>query len=258
MADHTVLPLSTEAQVQRIVIDPLTRIEGHLRIEAKVNNGTITDAWSAGTMFRGIEMILKGRDPREAWIYAQRICGVCTTVHSIASVRAVENALGIVVPDNARLIRNLLEGAQFVQDHVIHFYHLHALDWVDIVSALSADPALTSQLARSISDWPNSSSEYFASVRDRIQNFVNSGQLGIFANGYWGHPAYALPPEANLLAVAHYLEALDWQRDFIKFQAILGGKNPHPQTYLVGGVAIPVDPNSGKALNLKKSHSYVT
>ena len=268
MADHTVLPLSTEAQVQRIVIDPLTRIEGHLRIEAKVNNGTITDAWSAGTMFRGIEMILKGRDPREAWIYAQRICGVCTTVHSIASVRAVENALGIVVPDNARLIRNLLEGAQFVQDHVIHFYHLHALDWVDIVSALSADPALTSQLARSISDWPNSSSEYFASVRDRIQNFVNSGQLGIFANGYWGHPAYALPPEANLLAVAHYLEALDWQRDFIKFQAILGGKNPHPQTYLVGGVAIPVDPNSGKALNPQKitqlrnltnqAHKFVT
>ena len=252
MADQVDFPVVTDTQRQRIVIDPLTRIEGHLRIEARVDNGIVTNAWSAGTMFRGIEMILKGRDPREAWIYAQRICGVCTTVHSIASVRAVENALGITIPDNARLVRNLIEGAQFVQDHVMHFYHLHALDWVDVVSALSADPVATSQLARSISDWPKSSQEYFSGVRNRIQKFVDSGQLGIFANGYWGHPAYVLPPEANLLAVAHYLEALDWQRNFIKVQAILGGKNPHPQTYLVGGVAIPIDPNSEKALNHQK------
>jgi hydrogenase large subunit len=164
-------------------------------------------------------------------------------------VRAVEDALGITIPDNARIVRNLLEGAQFVQDHVIHFYHLHALDWVDIVSALSADPAATSDLAKSISDWPNSSPGYFAGVRDRLQGFVDSGQLGIFANAYWGHPAYKLPPEGNLLAVAHYLEALDWQREVIKMHAILGGKNPHPQTYLVGGMAIPVDPNSPSAIN---------
>jgi [NiFe] hydrogenase large subunit/hydrogenase large subunit len=164
-------------------------------------------------------------------------------------VRAVENALGITIPDNARILRNLLEGAQFVQDHVIHFYHLHALDWVDIVSALAADPASTSELARSISNWPNSSPGYFAGVRDRLQTFVDSGQLGIFANAYWSHSSYKLPPEANLLAVAHYLEALDWQREIIRMHAILGGKNPHPQTYLVGGMALPVDPNSQHAIN---------
>jgi len=161
----------------------------------------------------------------------------------------VEDALGITIPDNARIVRNLLEGAQFVQDHVIHFYHLHALDWVDIVSALSADPAATSGLSRSISDWSNSSPEYFEGVRNRLQTFVDSGQLGLFANAYWSHPAYKLPPEGNLLAVAHYLEALNWQREVIKMHAILGGKNPHPQTYLVGGMAIPVDPDSEHAIN---------
>ena len=164
-------------------------------------------------------------------------------------MRAVEDALRITVPDNARILRNLIEGAQFIQDHVIHFYHLHALDWVDIVGALSADPAATSELATSTSDWPNSSPAYFQTVRDRLQTFVDSGQLGIFANGYWQHPAYKLSPEANLLASAHYLEALGWQREIIKMHAILGGKNPHPQTYLVGGMAIPVDPNSGEAIN---------
>jgi hydrogenase large subunit len=164
-------------------------------------------------------------------------------------VRAVENALGITIPDNARIVRNLLEGIQFVQDHVMHFYHLHALDWVDVVSALSADPTATSDLQQSISDWPNNSPAYFQGVRDRLQTFVDSGQLGLFANGYWGHPAYKLPPEGNLLAVAHYLEALDWQREVIKTHAVLGGKNPHPQTYLVGGIAIPVDPNGQDAIN---------
>ncbi len=240
-------PSSTAAQ--RIVIDPLTRIEGHLRIEATVQDGVVADAWSSSTMFRGIEPIMVGRDPRDAWVFTQRICGVCTTVHALASIRAVENALGITVPDNARIIRNLIEAAQFVQDHVIHFYHLHALDWVDVVSALSANTTATSNLAHSISTWPNSSPEYFSQVQTRLQKFVSSGQLGIFANGYWGHPAYALPPEGNLLAVAHYLEALDWQREFIKFHAFLGGKNPHLQTYLVGGVAIPVDKNSTAAIN---------
>jgi Ni,Fe-hydrogenase I large subunit len=164
----------------------------------------------------------------------------------------VENALGIEVPDNARIIRNLISGIQYVQDHVIHFYHLHALDWVDITSALKAAPAETSKLAQSLSPWPKSSAAYFKTVQDRLKTFVASGQLGLFANGYWGHPAYKLPPAANLMAVAHYLEALDWQRDVIKIHAILGSKNPHPQTYLVGGMAIPLDPNSPAALNADK------
>ena len=236
--------------MSRVVVDPVTRIEGHLRIEAEVDGGAVRDAWSSSTMFRGIELILKGRDPRDAWAFAQRICGVCTTVHAIASIRAVEHAIGAVPPPNARLLRNLIIAAQAVQDHVVHFYHLHALDWVDIVSALSAHPAKTSALAESISDWPLSSPKYFTGVRDRIKTFVDRGQLGPFANAYWGHPAYRLPAEANLLAVAHYLEALDWQREFIKMHAVLGGKNPHLQSFLVGGMATPVDPDSQAALNM--------
>jgi Ni,Fe-hydrogenase I large subunit len=232
-----------------VVVDPVTRIEGHLRIEAEVDGGAVKDAWSSATMFRGIELILRGRDPRDAWAFTQRICGVCTTVHAIASIRAVENAIGAVPPPNARLLRNLIIASQCVQDHVIHFYHLHALDWVDIVSALSADPAKTASLAQSISDWPLSSEKYFAGVRDRIKSFVERGQLGPFANAYWGHPAYKLPPEANLMAVAHYLEALDWQREIIKMHAILGGKNPHLQSFLVGGMATPIDPDRQASLN---------
>jgi Ni,Fe-hydrogenase I large subunit len=235
--------------MSRVVVDPVTRIEGHLRIEAEVDGGSVKDAWSSSTMFRGIEIILKGRDPRDAWAFTQRICGVCTTVHAIASIRAVETAIGAVPPPNARLLRNLIIGAQCVQDHVVHFYHLHALDWVDIVSALSADPAKTSTLAQSISDWPLSSAKYFAGVRDRIKAFVDRGQLGPFANAYWGHPAYRLPPEANLMAVAHYLEALDWQREFIKMHAVLGGKNPHLQSFLVGGMATPIDPDKQASIN---------
>ena len=236
----------------RIAIDPITRIEGHLRIEVEVANGVVTDAWSSGTMFRGLELILRGRDPRDAWVFAQRACGVCTSVHALASVRAVENALELRIPTNARLIRNLIAAVQYVQDHVIHFYHLHALDWVDVLSALSADPAATAQLAGSLSDWPTNSTGNFKTVKSKLQRFVDSGQLGPFANGYWGHPAYRLPPEANLMAVAHYLEALDWQRDVIKIQAILGGKNPHPQSYVVGGMAMGVDPNSPTALTTRR------
>ncbi len=236
----------------RVAIDPITRIEGHLRIEVDVEDGVVSDAWSSGTMFRGLELILRGRDPRDAWVFAQRACGVCTTVHALASVRAVENALQIQIPRNARMIRNLIAGIQYVQDHVIHFYHLHALDWVDVVSALSADPAATAQLAGSLSDWPTSSTGNFKAVQARLKTFVESGQLGPFANGYWGHPAYKLPPEANLMAVAHYLEALDWQRDVIKIQALLGGKNPHPQSYVVGGMAMGVDPNSPTALTTRR------
>jgi len=231
----------------RIVVDPVTRIEGHLRIEAQVDGGFITDAWSSGTMFRGIELILRGRDPREAWIWAQRICGVCTMVHALASVNAVEDALGIDVPDNARLIRNIIAATQTIQDHVIHFYHLHALDWVDVVSSLKADPAKTSQLAQSISDWPKSSTAYFKGVQERISALVASKQLSLFGAGYWGHPAYHLPPEANLMAVAHYLEALQFQKEFIRIHAVLGGKNPHLQTFLVGGMATSLDPNEPDA-----------
>lgn len=238
--------------MSKIAIDPITRIEGHLRIEVEVNDGKVTDAWSSSTMWRGIETILKGRDPRGAWLITQRICGVCTMVHALASVRAVENALGVKIPENARLLRNLIAGMQFVQDHVIHFYHLHALDWVDIVNALQADPEATAQLAQSTSDWPLSSPVYFKGIKNRLQAFVDTGQLGPFANAYWGHPAYKLPPEANLMAVAHYLEALDWQREVIKAHAVLGSKNPHLQTFLMGGMSTPVDPDSHAAINADK------
>lgn len=233
---------------QRIVVDPITRIEGHLRIEAETDaSGKITGAYSAGTMVRGIEIILRGRDPRDAWAFAQRICGVCTLVHGIASVRAVEDALKYKIPPNAELIRNLMIAAQYVHDHVMHFYHLHALDWVDVVSALKADPKATSELAQSISGYAKSSPGYFADVQNKVKKFVEGGQLGIFSNAYWGHPAYKLPPEANLMAVAHYLEALSWQREVVKLHAIFGGKNPHPM-FLVGGVpsAISVQTGAGQ------------
>jgi Ni,Fe-hydrogenase I large subunit len=237
---------------EHIVVDPLTRIEGHLRIEAQVENGKVADAWSSATMWRGIELILQNRDPRDAWYFTQRICGVCTTVHALASVRAVENALGIEIPLNAVLMRNLIEAAQYIQDHVVHFYHLHALDWVDVVSALDADPEKTADLASSLSDWPNNGVQQFKAVQERLKTFVESGQLGIFANGYWGHEAQKLPPEANLMAVSHYLEALEWQRDFIRIHAILGSKNPHLQTYVVGGSTLAIDPSGTSVLNAER------
>jgi len=235
----------------RIVVDPITRIEGHLRIEAEVKDGKIVDAYSAGTMVRGIEVILKGRDPRDAWALTERVCGVCTTVHALASVRAVEDALGVKVPPTAELVRNLMFCAQYLQDHVIHFYHLHALDWVDVVSALKADPHKTSEIAQKISRWPKSSVGYFSDVQKRLAAFVESGQLGIFANGYWGHSAYKLPPEVNLLAVTHYLEALEWQKEIIKVHAIFGGKNPHPN-YLVGGAPCSFNPDEVNAINAER------
>ncbi len=238
---------------QRVVVDPITRIEGHLRVEAILDErGVINDALSSGTMWRGIEVILNGRDPRDAWAFCERICGVCTTVHAIASVRAVENAIGIAVPPNADIIRNIMFLTQYVQDHVIHFYHLHALDWVDVVSALKADPAETAGLAQQVSPhWPNATPGYFADVAATLKKFVESGQLGIFQNAYWGHPAYKLPPAANLMAVAHYLEALRWQKEIIKIHTIFGGKNPHPN-YLVGGMACAIDLNSDNAINVER------
>ncbi|NIA18702.1 MAG: hydrogenase 1 large subunit, partial [Simkaniaceae bacterium] len=209
---------------KRIVVDPIPRIEGHLRIEAQLDeNNVISEAYSSGTMWRGLELILRGRDPRDAWAYTQRICGVCTTVHALASVRCVEDALGIDIPPNARIIRNLMNATQQTQDHLVHFYHLHALDWVDVVSALSADPKEASDIAQSLSAWPKSSVGYFKDLKARLTTFVESGQLGIFSNAYWGHKAYKLPPAVNLIAVAHYLEALEFQKDIIKIHAIFGG-----------------------------------
>jgi hydrogenase large subunit len=243
----------------RVVVDPITRIEGHLRIEAQAENGKIANAWASSTQFRGIEIIMKGRDPRDAWAFTQRICGVCTVVHAVASCRAVEDALGITIPPNASLIRNLVHGMQTVQDHVIHFYHLHALDWVDVMSALKADPAGTAAIAKKISPWPNNSETYFKEVQDRIKTFAAGGQLGIFTNGYWGHPAYKLPPEVNLLAVAHYLEALDWQKDVIRLHTIFGGKNPHPN-FLVGGMASAInleDTGTINAVRLADVHGMI-
>ena len=235
----------------RIVIDPITRIEGHLRIEIAVQDGVVTDAFSSGTMVRGFELILKGRDPRDAWAFVERACGVCTTVHALASVRAVEDALGITVPPNADLIRNLMFCAQYLQDHVVHFYHLHALDWVDVVSALSADPKKTSEVAQSLSNWPKSSPGYFSDLQKRLKTFVDSGQLGIFANAYWGHSAYKLPAEVNLIGVAHYLEALEWQKEIVKVHAIFGGKNPHPN-YLVGGVPCSLNIDEANSINAER------
>jgi hydrogenase large subunit len=237
---------------QRLVVDPITRIEGHLRIEAALNDqNVITEAYSSGTMVRGLEIILKDRDPREAWAFTQRACGVCTTVHAFASIRSVEDALGILIPKAANLIRNMMIAQQYVHDHVMHFYHLHALDWVDVVASLNADPKQTSEIQQSISSWPMASEAYFADVQKKVQAIVDSGQLSIFANGYWGHPAYKLPPEVNLLAVAHYLEALNWQKDVTQIHTIFGGKNPHPN-FVVGGVPMPIDLNSDTALNSER------
>ena len=228
---------------RRVVVDPVTRIEGHMRCEVNLDeNNVIRNAVSTGTMWRGLEVILKGRDPRDAWAFTERICGVCTGTHALTSVRAVEDALGIQIPENANSIRNLMQLTLQAHDHLVHFYHLHALDWVDVVSALRADPKATSDLAQSISPWPLSSPGYFRDIQNRLKRFVESGQLGPFMNGYWGNPAYKLPPEANLMAVTHYLEALDFQREIVKIHTVYGGKNPHPN-WLVGGVpcAINVD-----------------
>ncbi len=228
---------------KRVVVDPVCRIEGHLRVEVNLDkDNIIRNAVSTGTMWRGLEVILKGRDPRDAWAFTERICGVCTGTHALTSCRAVEDALGIQIPENANTIRNIMQLNLQIHDHLVHFYHLHALDWVDVVDALRADPKATSELAQSISSWPRSSAGYFRDVQTRIRKFVESGQLGPFTNGYWGSPAYKLPPEANLMAVTHYLEALDFQKEIVKIHTIFGGKNPHPN-WLVGGVPCAINLN---------------
>ncbi len=237
---------------QRITIDPVTRIEGHLRIDCEIENGVVSRAWASGTMWRGMEEIVKGRDPRDAWMIVQRICGVCTTTHAISSVRAAESALKINVPLNAQYIRNIILAAHTTHDHIVHFYQLSALDWVDITSALQADPQKASALLKGISNWSLNSAEEFAKVQQKIKALVASGQLGIFANGYWGHPAMKLPPEINLIAVAHYLQALECQRDANRVVALLGGKSPHIQNLAVGGVANPINLDGLGVLNLER------
>jgi hydrogenase large subunit len=239
----------------RIVVDPITRIEGHLRIDVEVDGGVVRDSWSSGQMFRGIEIILQGRDPRDAWMFTQRFCGVCTTVHAITSVRAVENALGLQIPLNAQLIRNLILIAHGLHDHIVHFYHLSALDWVDVVSALDAAPAATSKLAESLSPWPGNSTRQLEAVKEKLKGLVASGQLGIFQNGYWGHPAMKLPPEVNLLAVSHYLQALEYQRKANQVVAILGSKTPNIQNLAVGGVANAINLDNEATLNMTKLYA---
>ncbi|PCI45340.1 MAG: hydrogenase 2 large subunit [Proteobacteria bacterium] len=242
---------------QRVVIDPVTRIEGHMRCEVNVDsNNVITNAVSTGTMWRGLEVILKGRDPRDAWAFVERICGVCTGCHALASCRAVEDALDIKIPTNAFLIREIMAKTLQVHDHVVHFYHLHALDWVNPVNCLKADPKATSKLQQLTGPHhPKSSPGYFRDVQTRIRKFIESGQLGPFKNGYWDNPAYRLSPEADLMAVTHYLEALDLQKEFVKIHTVFGGKNPHPN-YLVGGVpcAINMDGEmaAGAPLNMER------
>jgi len=237
---------------QRITIDPITRIEGHLRIDVEVDEGKVTKAWSSGQMYRGLERILQGRDPRDAWLFTQRICGVCTTVHALTSVRAVENALGLEIPLNAQYIRNLVQSIHALHDHIVHFYALSALDWVDVVSALSADPAAAAKLAQSLSDWPGNNVKRFTAVKDKVKGLVDSGQLGPFANAYWGHSAMTLPPEANLMAVSHYLEALDYQRKATQALGIISGKNPHIQNLSVGGVTTALNPDNDSALTVER------
>jgi hydrogenase large subunit len=221
----------------RITIDPITRIEGHLRVDVELEGNTVRSAWVSATMFRGLENILRGRDAREAWTIVQRICGVCTTVHAIASVRAVEDALQLPIPPNAQLIRNLILIHHALRDHAVHFYQLSALDWIDVQQAARANPMRAAQLAERHSAWTNNSAEQMRNARDRMARTQASGQMGLFANGYWGHPAMNIAPEASLVVLAHYMQAFEFQRKASQVVAMLGGKTPHIQNLTVGGVA---------------------
>jgi hydrogenase large subunit len=242
--------------VARLVIDPVTRVGGQLRIEAELEGGRVRDAWTAGTMFRGLELVMQGRDPRDVWLLAERICGTCSTVHALASVRAVERALSIQIPTNARILRNMIAATILVRDHVVSFYQAQLPDWIDLESALRADPAATSVLAQKRSGWSRSSRDDFAGVQTRLASEVGAGRPGLFGPGWWGHPAYRLSPEQNLLLIAHVIDALDWQRDFMRIHAILGGKDPHPQTFLVGGLALAA-PWGGPSPRSNRQHPEV-
>ena len=228
---------------KKVVIDPITRIEGHLRIEVVVDdNNVITEANSSSTLWRGIEVIVKDRDPRDVGFMVQRICGVCTYSHYKAGIMAVENALEIEPPYNAKLIRSLMNQALFLHDHPVHFYHLHGLDWCDVTSALEADPKKASEIAFKYSDSPIATGEAnLRAVQKKVAEFAKKGNLGPFANAYWGHKTYKFTPEQNLIVLAHYLKALEVQRTIAQMMAIFGAKQPHPQTLTVGGVTCVMD-----------------
>ena len=255
--------------MKHVVVDPVTRIEGHLRVEVQVDEATgkVQDAVSCGTAWRGLELVMNDRDPRDAWAYIQRICGVCTTAHALGSLRAVEDALGIKIPKNANYIRNLMAASLTVQDHVIHFYHLHALDWVSPVEALKANPEATAAIQNQVlntyqlpfrgpaaleteafaKELPRATPAYYKGVQDRVKKIVESGQLGIFAAQWWDHPDYQLlPPEVHLMAVAHYIEMLDKQRELVVPHVVFGGKNPHPH-YVMGGMPCSISMNDGNS-----------
>jgi hydrogenase large subunit len=237
---------------KRITVDPITRIEGHLRVDVEVNNGAVSNSWASCTMWRGIENILRGRDPREAWLFTQRFCGVCTTVHAMASVRSVEDALKLEIPLNAQLIRNLILINHGLHDHIVHFYHLSALDYVDVTTIPKASPAAVTALIEQFSDWPGNSKKEMEAAQKKLIAHVQSGQLGIFTNGYWGHPAMKLSPEVNLLAFSHYIQALEYQRKANQVVAMLGSKTPHIQNLAVGGVQNAINLDSMGALNMDR------
>lgn len=255
--------------MKHVVVDPITRIEGHLRVEIQVDEATgkVEDAISSGTAWRGLELVMNDRDPRDAWAYIQRICGVCTSSHALGCLRAVEDAFGITIPKNAHYIRNIIAACLGHQDHIIHFYHLHALDWVSPLEALKADPAATAALQNTVlstyrlpfrgpagldteaypHDVPVSNPEYYAAIKGKIQKIVESGQLGIFSAQWWDHPDYRmLPPEVHLMAISHYLEMLDKQKDLVVPHVVFGGKNPHPH-YVLGGMPCSISMEDGNA-----------
>jgi hydrogenase large subunit len=236
----------------RVSIDPVTRIEGHLRIDVEVDGGTVQKAWASCTMWRGLEKILRGRDAREGWVFAQRFCGVCTTVHAVASVRAVEDALSLEIPPNAQYIRNLILICHALHDHIVHFYHLSALDWIDVTTIPSADTARAASIAEGSSTWQGNSRRELQAVQDKVKGLIASGQLGILSHGYWGHPAMHLSPELNLIFFSHYLQALEFQRKSCQVVAILGGKTPHIQNLAVGGVMNAINLNSLATMNMDR------
>lgn len=255
--------------MKHVVVDPITRIEGHLRVEIQVDeaSGKVTDAISSGTAWRGLELVMNDRDPRDAWAYIQRICGVCTSSHALGCLRAVEDAFGITIPKNAHYIRNIIAACLGHQDHIIHFYHLHALDWVSPLEALKADPVATAALQNTVlqtyrlpfrgpaafdtdaypHDFPIASPDYYAAIKAKVQKIVDSGQLGIFSAQWWDHPDYQLlPPEVHLMAISHYLEMLDKQKDLVVPHVVFGGKNPHPH-YVLGGMPCSISMEDGNA-----------
>jgi len=236
----------------RITIDPVTRIEGHLRVDVEVDGGVVNKAWASCTMWRGLETILRGRDAREGWVFAQRFCGVCTTVHAVASVRAVEDALSLEIPPNAQYIRNLILIGHALHDNIVHFYHLSSLDFIDILQIPKADPRKAASIAEGYSSWTGNSWQELAAVQTKVKGLVASGQLGIFSHGYWGHPAMKLSPEVNLILFSHYLQALEFQRKSCQVVAILGGKTPHIQNLAVGGVMNAINLNSLATLNMDR------